>query len=123
MKYLIFIISLMIASIAWTKTANLECSNSPYTKFNATLDDSTFEKGSGFFDIKKASIRDNYASAELICAGYSLNEIACVGFWFNFPGYIVEVKLKNKAGAYSAIYKTLSDDRPLQNSSWPCTIK
>jgi hypothetical protein len=102
----------------------LSCSSSQYTLFKATLDGSSYVAGSNFFVVRDASIFDNYASANLICAGSQLDQIRCIGFWFDDQDQIGEVSVTNTASGPTASYAGLQGD--LVGASavpWPCTVQ
>ena len=123
MKFVILILAVCITNITWAKTAVLQCSSpNPYQSFGANLDYSAFDKNSGYFDVKEATIQDNYATANLICSGYTVKEIGCVGFWFDTSEHIVEVQIVNHKGNLSAIYRALKGVQ-LKGGPWPCVIK
>jgi hypothetical protein len=105
----------------------LACKGSdPFKTFTATLDGSVYDAGSGYFDVTEPFIMDNYSTARLICAGHSLGQIDCVGFWFGLGGNIAEVTVaQDDTGGYSASYASLKSTTHLQVSGGPlpCTVQ
>lgn len=114
---------LLFLNLPLAKAASLVCtSGEAYEIFSAKLDHSGFVSGSGLFTIEKASLRDHYATANLICAGHRMEDLGCVGFWFNYRDSIVEVEFTNNHGVFSASFKPLRGMDPVAGP-WPCTIK
>jgi hypothetical protein len=53
--------------------------------------------------VNYANVSDNYAHAKLICtARGALEELACIGYVFDNPADVVEVKISKKDGKYFA---------------------
>jgi hypothetical protein len=102
----------------------LRCTSGFSDEFRATLDASGFEPGSGYFDVRDARIRDNYAAAELICTGHTLGEIDCIGFWFDIGDEIGEVKTTSDGTTLTAAYAPLKGDLVhMRTPPWSCTVK
>lgn len=125
MKSLVAIMTSLISTVASGQTKQLQCTGRPdYQTFNATLDYSGFAAGSGYFSALKASFADDYASAQLICVGNSLEELSCAGYLFNSPGNISEVTLvKQKNGEFAANHRKVSGKIKLEGGPWPCLLK
>lgn len=98
-------------------------SGKAYEAFSALLDNKSFDPDSGLFDIKNAQVIDNYARAKLVCAGHRLNEITCVGFWFERGDQIVKVSLQKKNGRFEAIHSQLEGGLIHNTSPWPCKVR
>ncbi|MBK7963617.1 MAG: hypothetical protein IPK04_21930 [Bdellovibrionales bacterium] len=114
---------LLFLNLPLAKAASLVCtSGKPYETFSAKLNYNDFVSGSGLFTIEKASLRDHYATANLVCAGNRMEDLGCVGFWFNHRESMVEVEFTNNHGVFSASFKPLRG-MDLASGPWPCTIK
>jgi hypothetical protein len=111
----------------------LECrkGGSSSTSFHATLDDSGWAPGSGYFTVTAASIMDNYHSAApLVCVGNDFKRpISCVGYDNGDSGTLVQVTLTpTPTGLPTASYRFLniSEDpvaRPPQTKGpWDCSV-
>jgi hypothetical protein len=126
MKKQIFVLFLALVGFqsAHAATQSLVCtSGNDFERFGATLDDSSFDAGSGLFRVEKAWINDNYANAQLLCTGYRLGEITCVGFWFNQGSRIVKVTVRNQDGVFKAVHTELEGGPIYNTSPWPCTVQ
>jgi hypothetical protein len=126
----IFVLALMILSASSSfagekQVKQLLCTSGlEIEAFKAELDFSDFDPASGSFAIDGASLQDNYATASLTCAGHSLSSLSCVGYLFNNPTFITEVKLLRKGGKYFAAHKVLKGHEiEMHNGPWPCTVK
>ena len=127
MKKLLLIISMIaMPTIAHAEhdLRKLVCSGgeNSFKKFDAVLDYSAYDKGSGFFRVRNAGILDNYASARLICSGHELKEIDCVGFWFDRGDLVAQVKIREVDGKLVAAYRTLTGDRLIKGGPIPCEV-
>ena len=114
------------ASASASQIRMLECAseNANIEKFEATLDYSAYDANSGFFRVTKASYYDNYITMKTTCRGYSLDNLDCVGFPFESPGYIADVTFKKRDGIYYAQLKALKGpDLQMHNGPWACKIK
>jgi hypothetical protein len=99
--------------------------------FQATLDDSHYVPGSGYFDVKDALIQDNYHAGQLTCVGASLtSEIKCVGYDNGVGGTIFDVTISpSTAGTpTTASYRfiDISADpvarSPQTKGPWRCNV-
>ena len=111
----------------------LECrkGGSYSTSFHATLDDSGWAPGSGYFTVTAASIMDNYHSAApLVCVGNDFKStISCVGYDNGVSGTLVQVTLTpTPSGLPTASYRFLNISadpmaRPPQTKGpWDCSV-
>ena len=102
----------------------LRCSSEGANEFRATLDGSTYDPGSGLFDVRDAAFRDNYATADLICTGHSLAAVDCIGFWLDLPEQVGEVTTTSSATGVTAAYATVRGDLVgMSNVPWPCSVE
>ena len=101
----------------------LACGAGPHTAFKATLDPTGFDPGSGYFYVRNARVRDNFAAAELICTGHQLAEITCVGFWFGLGEHVAEVTTKDDGTGLTASHRSLKGDLVGPSADWPCTVQ
>lgn len=124
MKSILAVLLLIAAtSNAAEKNKQLQCGDQTnFNHFTATLDYSSFNAGTGFFVVTDAYIVDGYAMASLQCAGQTLNEINCVGFWFNSPEYIAHVAIKTENGKVVSSHDNLTKSPIAEASAIPCTI-
>ncbi len=114
---------LLFLNLPLAKAASLVCtSGEVYETFSAQLNYNGLVSGSGLFKIEKASLRDHYATANLVCVGNRMEDLGCVGFWFNYRDSIVEVVFTKNHGVFSASFKPLGGMEQVAGS-WPCTIK
>ncbi len=114
---------LLFLNLSLAKAASLVCtSGKVYETLSAKLDYDGFISGSGLFIVEEASLRHHYATANLVCAGYKMEGLSCVGFWFNHRESMVEVEFTNNHGVFSASFKPLRG-MDLASGPWPCTIK
>lgn len=112
-----------LSASAQSKVQHLFCTTGAYyERFTATLDPSSFDAKSGLFRVVDAHITDNYATARLHCTGHRLEEIACVGFWFDSSNEIVEVKTSKKDGVLGASYRPLVGSYQQTPGPWECTV-
>jgi hypothetical protein len=112
-----------MAGTAHAETKTLKCSTGrEFERFEATLDGSDFDPNSGYFSVTKASVVDNYATAQLICTGHTLNHISCVGFWFGINETVVDVSTSQTEKGLFAVHKNLTPS-PVQDSApWACQV-
>jgi hypothetical protein len=102
----------------------LRCTSGGADLFKATLDGSSYDPGSGVFDVSDATIRDNYATATLICTGHTLPEIDCIGFWFDLAEQVGEVTTANGASGLTASYVAVRGDLVFMSTPpWACTVE
>jgi hypothetical protein len=126
MKKLLIAAVILIASKAQAqgKQEKLVCTNGPeYQTFRATLDHGSYTPSSGFFNVKNANIVDNYATARLLCRGHRLDEITCVGFWFESSQDIVEVTVSRRNKNLEVRYKALKGEIMGSGGGWPCSVE
>src|SRR5439155_24211404 len=98
----------------------LKCAPSGnFREFTATLDGSGYDAGSGYFDVRDASVNDGYATAPLICTGHTQAEIDCIGFWFDISSEVAEVTLANDATGLTASHVSLRGDLVHAGGPWP----
>jgi len=118
------LLTVAFVAVVWGQTKSLSCSGGPsFEVFKATLDYSGYDPKSGYFSVKDASVIDNYATAQLICVGYSLESIDCVGYVFGARGNVIELNLtkSNATGVWSAQYTPIVGDLVQQHDGpWPC---
>ena len=115
MKNLVLVTALLLLSIAgqsaFASNSNLQslrCLNgSPYA-FDAVLDSSNFEVGSGYVSVNQANVFFNYSSARLICEGNRPGELSCIGYWqASGPRDIAQLDTSiDKNGVIRATFKT-----------------
>lgn len=129
-KILVFSIAMGIITIApaisLAQTKQLECtSGARYELFTAQLDYSSFTPGSGYFVITEAKIVDNYARADLICVGHTLDTVNCMGYMLHSSEGAIQLKLIKKNEDFFVRYKTIAGGFGLkmQNGPWLCNIK
>jgi hypothetical protein len=95
----------------------------PPASFRAVLDYSSFDPGSGFFHAKNPYFADNYLAAEMICTGYTLDELSCIGFANRLPKEVLEVTFtKSSSSKYSANYAYIQGGQPGSRGGWPCEV-
>ena len=111
-------------SFAAPKTLNCT-SGASYEFFSATLDDSHFDPGSGYFDVIEPKFVDNYLTLpRMTCVGNQLGSIDCVGFAFGSKGYIEEVTLIKRGERFFATLVNLKGPEiEMHNGPWPCTVR
>jgi hypothetical protein len=112
-------------ALAGGGTSKLQCTpGTNFRRFDATLDASGFEPGSGYFDVRDARIMDGYATAQLLCTGHELGSIDCVGFWFGVGEEIAEVTTAaDQDGGLSVTFASLKGTLVKSPTSpWPCTV-
>jgi hypothetical protein len=111
------------AALSGTGVSKLQCTPGvAFQHFDATLDASGYEPGSGFFEVRDAQIMDSYATARLLCTGHELASIDCVGFWFESGNEIVEVKTADDQGL-SATFASLKGSLVASPTKpWACTV-
>lgn len=68
------------------------------------------------------SLRWGYAHADLKCTGYSLDNLSCVGFWFNLGDMIVHAKTQLVDGQIVASYKNLTESPIAELSGMVCML-
>jgi len=68
------------------------------------------------------SLQWGYAHANLKCTGYSLDNLSCVGFWFNLGDMIVHAKTQLIDGQIVASYKNLTESPVAELSGMVCTL-
>jgi hypothetical protein len=125
MKTLMLITILLLAAPALAgNTRILECTTGQgFESFRATLDYSGFDPGSGYFSVGQAAIIDNYANAQLTCAGHRVEEIDCIGFWFGTSSNVVETKLVRQRGRLVMVYESLKGNLLPRGGGWPCRFR
>jgi hypothetical protein len=86
--------------------------------FNGLFDPSGYQIGSGYGEMKDASYRDGYSSADLICKIADLGSWGCVGYTYNVPetSGIVEVQVKIN----SATHTVTVTHGGVHARSWTC---
>jgi hypothetical protein len=111
------------AALSGTGVSKLQCTpGTAFQRFDATLDASGYDPGSGFFDVRDARIMDSYATARLLCTGHELASIECVGFWFDSGNEIVEVTTADDQGL-SATFASLKGSLVASpKKPWACTV-
>ena len=111
-------------ALATPQTKKLTCTTGqPYQTVHATLDYSTFDPGSGFFDVIDATLVDNFATASLSCAGHTLDNVTCVGFMFMDTESIVKVKVRKADDNDGHIMEyTMLEGMGLHGGPWPCEV-
>ena len=119
------ILGMFAAGAASASPRTLECSSGvAYEKFSATLDDSHYDAGSGYFEITKAWFLDNYLNIQLNCTGYDLKSLDCIGFAFGMSGRIEEVTLRESHGEFFASLGTLKGPpMTMHRGPWPSTVR
>jgi len=129
MKKLVLITTLIL-STTWAQAAEpqkqkLECRNGDrdFESFSAELDYTPYVPGSNYFLVRNAHILNNYATARLICAGHTLGDISCVGFWFDVGSQIVHVKVSKKNGDLVANSENLTSSAAGIAQNWKCQVK
>jgi hypothetical protein len=123
---LTLIAAALAASPAYAQPRKLLCtSGNPFEAFGATLDDSQYDTGSGYFAITKPSYLDNYLSlSQMTCVGYDLKTLDCVGFAFGQGSRIEEVTLVERDGGWVAQLKALKGgEMGMHGGPWPCTVR
>jgi hypothetical protein len=102
----------------------LLCSAGDFQQFQATLDSSSYDPGSGYLDVRDARIADNYATASLICTGHRPEQIDCIGFFFDTSSEVGEVTTANGATGLTASYVPLRGALVHGSTQpWPCTVE
>ncbi len=91
------------------RAARLYCANPVDKKnnyyFSADLDNNTLHN---FIDINYAILALGFSVANnMRCAGSSLDNISCIGYWFDSPEFIVEVQIKKENNMPTAKIKNL----------------
>lgn len=132
MKKLLSIITLCTIALAANAYANdnqnrtLVCrGRQTHNFFTANLDGSAFNPSSGFFQAKNADLHIQYATAsDMACAGYTLDELSCVGYWFGQPDSIVKIDIKKVGNEVLADVVTLSGsfNANSKNHPWTCKV-
>ena len=114
--------------------ATLRCqSSSGAASMQMTLDYSSFVPGSGLFVPTRASITDNYRSADLVCIGSSFKQgaVHCVGYQNGGRDTIMDVTIEKGADAaknslvhasYTFLRSPSGDPSPQTPGPWPCEV-
>lgn len=85
--------------------------NSAFQRFDMVLDPNPYTPGSDYYWVRRASLLDGYATANLICYNKEPGEYDCVGYWFGVRDVVAEVQVKHQPdGSRVAISKTYFGD-------------
>jgi hypothetical protein len=118
----IFLSSAFLSTVAGAAT--LECGSDSLEKFTVDLDSSGYrQRDTLLFWARDAHIRVGYATAEqMTCAGHTLGDLHCVGFWFGVQDHVAQVRMRKTADGYVAFFNW-PDKSELDMNLKPCVVK
>lgn len=123
MKMIVFLMTIMGATVSQAATQSLYCTGGSFKAFTANLESDS--SGPGYISLKNARISvGGFAEANLICAGNTnLTGVKCLGFWNDKSLAQVEVSFSTAAAETLLSYKNISGNLVAEGSPWICSIE